>query len=150
MPPTLIVIIPNRQHRAELNVDCRRSSRRGPRRSWMGPAHIHSPTSTVRSTRYIFKRLTCAIYPIPHTIRLLSLTLSYFPLPAERATMPTLFQVLSELLPLSSLLPLSLDLLNRGSFVPESKSENLYAGALQVPACVLRHYRECRARRGAC
>ena len=41
--------------------------------------------------------------------------------------------VLSSILPLISFIPLSLDLLNQHNFAPESKSEDLHAGILQVP-----------------
>jgi hypothetical protein len=37
-------------------------------------------------------------------------------------------------LPISLLLPLSLDVLNKGSFVPESKDEDLHSGYLQIPS----------------
>ena len=47
--------------------------------------------------------------------------------------MPTLSHVLSQLLPLSRTLPLSLELLNKVSFTPESKDEDLHAGTLQLP-----------------
>lgn len=41
--------------------------------------------------------------------------------------------VLSLLFPTSITVPLSLDLLNETSFVPESKNEDLHSGMLQVP-----------------
>ena len=51
----------------------------------------------------------------------------------NRSATPTLFHVLSQLLPLFSLLPLSLDRLNHDSFTPESKDEDLHSGVMQVP-----------------
>ncbi|KAI0928219.1 hypothetical protein AcW2_004299 [Taiwanofungus camphoratus] len=68
-----------------------------------------------------------------------SLTLSHFPppplnlLPSSAPPLPTLSLVLSQLLPLVHTLPLSLDLLNRDPFAPESKEEDLHAGVLQLP-----------------
>ncbi|CAL1703945.1 unnamed protein product [Somion occarium] len=77
-----------------------------------------------------------------------SLTLSHFPSPAVPAIAspseasnqslppvyhPALFHVLCEILPLTETLPLSLPYLNTVPFVPESKDEDLYAGALQLP-----------------
>jgi hypothetical protein len=41
--------------------------------------------------------------------------------------------VLSDLLPQYLTIPLSLDILNRESFSPESKDEDLHSGYLQVP-----------------
>ncbi|KAI0075471.1 hypothetical protein K474DRAFT_1664215 [Panus rudis PR-1116 ss-1] len=46
---------------------------------------------------------------------------------------PTLTHVLSHLLPLTHTLPLSLPFLNTIPFAPESKDEDLHAGALQLP-----------------
>lgn len=46
---------------------------------------------------------------------------------------PTISLALSELLPLYFLLPLTLNILNERSFLPESKDEDLHAGVLQVP-----------------
>ncbi|KIJ69602.1 hypothetical protein HYDPIDRAFT_24427 [Hydnomerulius pinastri MD-312] len=62
-----------------------------------------------------------------------SLTISYFPQPSQPATLPTLSHVLAELLPQYLPIPLSLDLLNTKSFMPESKEEDLHAGYLQLP-----------------
>ncbi|KZT66826.1 hypothetical protein DAEQUDRAFT_694992 [Daedalea quercina L-15889] len=70
-----------------------------------------------------------------------SLTIAHFPPPpptpstnAELAVpMPTLSAVLAELLPLTHTLPLSLSMLNKEPFVPESKDEDLHSGALQLP-----------------
>lgn len=70
-----------------------------------------------------------------------SITLSRFPSPPNPATStadasnhtPTLSHVLSLLLPLAQTLPLSLNFLNSTPFVPESKDEDLHAGALQLP-----------------
>ncbi|KDQ60574.1 hypothetical protein JAAARDRAFT_31540 [Jaapia argillacea MUCL 33604] len=63
-----------------------------------------------------------------------SLTISHFPLPTTEITTPTLSHVLSELLPSFLTLPLSLDLLNKLHFAPESKDEDLHSGFLQQPA----------------
>lgn len=46
---------------------------------------------------------------------------------------PTLSAVLAELLPLTHTLPLSLPLLNKEPFAPESKDEDLHSGVLQLP-----------------
>lgn len=71
-----------------------------------------------------------------------SITLSHFPSPpvpstsasqSGKACIPTLSHVLSQLLPLTRTLPLSLDMLNKVSFAPESKEEDLHSGALQLP-----------------
>ena len=61
------------------------------------------------------------------------ISLSEFPKPSTAVT-PSISLVLSEMLPLHFLLPLTLDLLNERSFLPESKDEDLHAGILQVPA----------------
>ncbi|KII88881.1 hypothetical protein PLICRDRAFT_109472 [Plicaturopsis crispa FD-325 SS-3] len=63
-----------------------------------------------------------------------SLTLSRFPSPERPSTPPSLSHVLEEILPISLTLPLSLDLLNRENFTPESKEEDLHSGWLQVPS----------------
>lgn len=75
----------------------------------------------------------------------LSLTISRFPpppnTPAVSSTdgqtraieIPTLSLLLSLLLPMTRTLPLSLDILNKSSFVPESKDEDLHSGILQLP-----------------
>ncbi|KAJ3553347.1 hypothetical protein NM688_g3664 [Phlebia brevispora] len=74
-----------------------------------------------------------------------SITLSHFPsppipssAPSNEAPLPptdspTLSHVLSQLLPLSSTLPLSLELFNKVPFAPESKDEDLHSGVLQLP-----------------
>ena len=62
-----------------------------------------------------------------------SLALSSFPRPSSTIGIPSLHVVLSEVLPLCSLVPLSLHFLNGESFEPESKEEDLHAGVLQVP-----------------
>ncbi|KAK7693128.1 hypothetical protein QCA50_002694 [Cerrena zonata] len=78
-----------------------------------------------------------------------SLTLTQFPPPpipsvtgSESSTAstalppayhPTLTHVLSEILPLTETLPLSLPYLNTVPFSPESKDEDLHAGVLQLP-----------------
>lgn len=63
-----------------------------------------------------------------------SLTLSRFPRPNEPNDVPVLSHLLSELLSLSLLLPLTLDFMNNRSFAPESKNEDLHSGMLQLPA----------------
>jgi Mini-chromosome maintenance replisome factor len=64
----------------------------------------------------------------------LSLTISHFPSPSnENTSTLALFHVLSQILPIVSVLPLSLDLLNNTSFYPESKDEDLHSGWLQHP-----------------
>ncbi|GJE86827.1 mini-chromosome maintenance complex-binding protein [Phanerochaete sordida] len=74
-----------------------------------------------------------------------SVTLAQFPAPpistqaapseAEAPALPNpaLSHVLSQLLPLTHTLPLSLATLNKVPFAPESKDEDLHAGALQLP-----------------
>ena len=47
--------------------------------------------------------------------------------------LPALSHILSQLLPLSRTLPLSLSKLNKTPFSPESKNEDLHSGALQLP-----------------
>ncbi|KAF8270801.1 mini-chromosome maintenance replisome factor-domain-containing protein [Lactarius quietus] len=62
-----------------------------------------------------------------------SLTLSHFPPPTSSLpTPPTLFHLLSLILPLQVTLSLSLDLLNSAPFVPESVNEDLHSGYLQL------------------
>ena len=64
----------------------------------------------------------------------LSLTISLFPSTSNQQTSTlALFHVLSQILPMISGLPLSLDLLNYTSFYPESKDEDLHSGWLQHP-----------------
>lgn len=65
-----------------------------------------------------------------------SLTLSQFPPPPLHASSkaPALSIVLSHLFPLVSTLPLSLDIINRTQFAPESKDEDLHSGWLQLPS----------------
>lgn len=64
----------------------------------------------------------------------LSLTISRFPsVSNDQISVSALFHVLSQLLPMVSLLPLSLNLLNDASFCPESKDEDLHSGWLQHP-----------------
>ncbi|KAI0340694.1 hypothetical protein BDW22DRAFT_1486089 [Trametopsis cervina] len=46
---------------------------------------------------------------------------------------PALSYILSHLLPITRTLPLSLDVLNKSPFAPESKNEDLHSGALQLP-----------------
>lgn len=70
-----------------------------------------------------------------------SLTLSrYPPSSSQTAQSPTLIAVLSTLFPTVSTLPLSLDVLNKTPFCPESHDEDLHGGWLQLPqgsVCVL-------------
>ncbi|EAU88420.2 hypothetical protein CC1G_05186 [Coprinopsis cinerea okayama7 len=56
-------------------------------------------------------------------------------LAADHASNPTpkLVDVLSHLVPLCTVLPLSLDAINSTSFFPESKDEDLHSGRLQLP-----------------
>lgn len=85
----------------------------------------------------------CTILFITHVVRRqsrvppmypLSLTISHFPSDSnERASPPALFHVLSQILPMVSVLPLSLNMLNDTSFYPESKDEDLHSGWLQHP-----------------
>ena len=64
----------------------------------------------------------------------LSLTISHFPsVSNEQTSTPALVHVLSQILPMVSVLPLSLNLLNNTSFRPESKDEDLHSGWLQHP-----------------
>ncbi|KAI0670668.1 mini-chromosome maintenance replisome factor-domain-containing protein [Trametes maxima] len=70
-----------------------------------------------------------------------SLTISHFPPPPptpsttqiRSSPIPTLSVILQLLLPLTYTLPLSLDVLNKSRFTPESKDEDLHAGVLQLP-----------------
>lgn len=62
-----------------------------------------------------------------------SLTLSRFPQPSSPEYLPALSHILAELLPQYLLIPLSLDLLNKIPFLPESKEEDLHSGYLQLP-----------------
>ena len=62
-----------------------------------------------------------------------SLTLTHFPSPTSSPpTQPTLFHILSLILPLQVTLSLSLDLLNSAPFAPESVNEDLHSGYLQL------------------
>ncbi|PPQ63202.1 hypothetical protein CVT24_005747 [Panaeolus cyanescens] len=64
----------------------------------------------------------------------MSLTISKFPSPSgSTASTPTIYHVLSLLLPLVTLVPLSLEVLNTTLFRPESKEEDLHSGWLQHP-----------------
>ncbi|KAJ3539106.1 hypothetical protein NMY22_g4880 [Coprinellus aureogranulatus] len=68
----------------------------------------------------------------------LSLTLSGYG--SSKAEAPRLTQLLSHLVPMLSVLPLTLDAVNTTAFVPESKDEDLHSGWLQQPKgslCVL-------------
>ncbi|TEB36041.1 hypothetical protein FA13DRAFT_1762243 [Coprinellus micaceus] len=68
----------------------------------------------------------------------LSLTLSGYG--ASKGQRPRLIEVLSHLVPMVSVLPITLDTVNTTAFVPESKDEDLHSGWLQQPKgslCVL-------------
>ncbi|CCM03825.1 uncharacterized protein FIBRA_05974 [Fibroporia radiculosa] len=70
-----------------------------------------------------------------------SLTITHFPQPppipstiiTPREPIPTLSLLLQYLIPLTRTLPLSLNILNKKLLAPESKDEDLHAGALQLP-----------------
>jgi hypothetical protein len=62
------------------------------------------------------------------------LQLTRFPSPKNGTSTPALCSVLSKLLPLFSVVQLSLEALNNDRFVPESNGEDLSSGYLQVPA----------------
>jgi len=67
----------------------------------------------------------------------LTLTVSRFPSPPSKpgfSNNPTLSYVLSLIFPVVNTLPLSLNILNTTSFVPESKNEDLHSGWLQLPS----------------
>lgn len=64
----------------------------------------------------------------------LSFTLAGFPSPSHiHATIPTLYNVLSLILPVVTNVPLSLEMLNKTSFKPTSKDEDLHSGWMQLP-----------------
>ncbi|KAJ7929359.1 putative alanine racemase-domain-containing protein [Mycena leptocephala] len=62
-----------------------------------------------------------------------SLAITRFPAPTAQSSMPSLYTVLSHLLPIVVTLPLSLEVLNTSPFSPESKNEDLHSGRLQLP-----------------
>lgn len=62
-----------------------------------------------------------------------SLQLTRFPSSKDGTPTPTICSVLSKLLPLFSVVQLSLEVLNNDRFVPESNGEDLSSGYLQVP-----------------
>jgi len=66
----------------------------------------------------------------------LTLTISSFPsdplVPSNH--IPSLSHILSQIFPLITTLPLSLETLNSTNFGPESKNEDLHSGWLQVPS----------------
>ncbi|KAG8799974.1 hypothetical protein FRC17_006994, partial [Serendipita sp. 399] len=65
----------------------------------------------------------------------LSMTLAAFPDPADKnAKEPTITPVLRQLLPFVSSLPLTLERLNKTSFLPTSVDEDVHAGILQQSA----------------
>ena len=86
--------------------------------------------------------LTPTIYRQSRTPPLLPLSLSissFPPLPPTPTPTtpsvilePTIFHVLSTLLPTTIHIPLSIALLNESKFVPKSRDENLHSGALQL------------------
>ncbi|KAF8906042.1 putative alanine racemase-domain-containing protein [Gymnopilus junonius] len=64
----------------------------------------------------------------------LSMTLSSFPSPVDNLnSTPALYHTLSQVFPLVSFVPLSLETLNNVQFSPESKDEDLHSGYLQHP-----------------
>jgi len=63
-----------------------------------------------------------------------SLQLTRFPSPKNEMTTPALCFVLSQLLPLFSVVQLSLEALNNDRFIPENNGGDLSSGYLQVPA----------------
>ncbi|KAF9646854.1 hypothetical protein BDM02DRAFT_3099124 [Thelephora ganbajun] len=63
-----------------------------------------------------------------------SLQLTRFPSPKNGIFVPAICSVLSKLLPLFSVVKLSLEALNNDRFIPESNGEDLSSGYLQVPA----------------
>lgn len=63
-----------------------------------------------------------------------SLQLTGFPRPDNGLSTPAICSILSRLLPLFSVVKLSLEALNNDRFVPESNGEDLSSGYLQVPA----------------
>ncbi|TFY70334.1 hypothetical protein EVG20_g2670 [Dentipellis fragilis] len=67
-----------------------------------------------------------------HGLNPLTLTVTHFPPSPEDNTTPTLSHVMSTLLPMSIMLPLSLEMLNTLPFTPENKNEDLHSGVLQV------------------
>jgi hypothetical protein len=60
--------------------------------------------------------------------------LTQFPSPKNETSAPVICAVLSRLLPLFSVVKLSLEVLNSDRFVPESDGEDLSSGYLQLPA----------------
>jgi len=62
-----------------------------------------------------------------------SLQLTRFPSPKNGTSTPALCPVLSTLLPLFSVMQLSLESLNNDRFIPESDGEDLSSGYLQIP-----------------
>ncbi|KAG1819613.1 uncharacterized protein BJ212DRAFT_1575877 [Suillus subaureus] len=75
---------------------------------------------------------TATLEPHPSYLRL-SLCHVFLHPHHHHPALPTLHHVLSDLLPQYLTVPLSLDLLNKESFSPESKDEDLHSGYLQVP-----------------
>ncbi|KAG2075917.1 hypothetical protein BDR04DRAFT_1139765 [Suillus decipiens] len=86
------------------------------------------------AAQWLVLELSAKVYTRTTPLLPPSLTLSRFPSPAPSSpTLPTLHHVLSDLLPQYLTVPLSLDLLNKENFSPESKDEDLHSGYLQVP-----------------
>jgi hypothetical protein len=86
------------------------------------------------AAQWLVLELSAEVYTRATPLLPPSLTLSRFPSPASSSpALPTLHHVLSDLLPQYLTVPLSLDLLNKDNFSPESKDEDLHSGYLQVP-----------------
>ncbi|KAG1882914.1 putative alanine racemase-domain-containing protein [Suillus subluteus] len=86
------------------------------------------------AAQWLVLELSAKVYTRATPLLPPSLTLSRFPSPTPSSpALPTLHHVLSDLLPQYLTVPLSLDLLNKESFSPESKDEDLHSGYLQVP-----------------
>ncbi|KIK40911.1 hypothetical protein CY34DRAFT_806704 [Suillus luteus UH-Slu-Lm8-n1] len=86
------------------------------------------------AAQWLVLELSAKVYTRTTPLLPPSLTLSRFPSPtASSPALPTLHHVLSDLLPQYLTVPLSLDLLNKENFSPESKDEDLHSGYLQVP-----------------
>ncbi|KAG1748962.1 putative alanine racemase-domain-containing protein [Suillus paluster] len=86
------------------------------------------------AAQWLVLELCAKVYIRATPLLLPSLTLSRFPSPAPSSSaLPTLHYILSDLLPQYLTVPLSLDLLNKENFSPESKDEDLHSGYLQVP-----------------
>ncbi|KAG0705327.1 putative alanine racemase-domain-containing protein [Suillus ampliporus] len=85
------------------------------------------------AAQWLVLELSAKVYARATPLLPPSLTLSRFPSPAPSSSLPTLHHILSDLLPQYLTVPLSLDLLNKENFSPESKDEDLHSGYLQLP-----------------